>query len=290
MVSMIEQSEFPIIHTCNALTLSRPTYYRWRNQQDPPDLDIELRPVIQEIALDFPRYGYRRMTKELQRRGFIVNHKRILRIMKEDNLLCLRRKKLFRPITTQSNHGHKIYPNLLQDAVITRINQVWVADITYIRLVCEFIYLAVIIDLFSRKCIGWNLSRDVDIQLTLGALNMAIRKRKQLGFKDLIHHSDQGVQYANNSYVELLKQLGIKISMSRKGNVYDNAFAESFIKTLKVEEVYMNEYRTFDEAYANIKDFIEEVYNKKRLHSSIGYLPPNEFEKEVLNNSVSVLT
>lgn len=277
---MISQSELPVTKACKTLSISKPTYYRWNNQ-DYSDPDVKLKPAIHEIALKFPYYGYRRITKALHRKEFMVNHKRVLRIMKEDNLLCIRRR--FKPITTQSNHCHKAYPNLIRDIDLKGINQVWVSDITYIKLLKEFVYLAVIIDLFSRKCIGWSLSRNIDAQLTLNALNKAINERKRMGFNDLIHHSDQGVQYAAQDYVERLQQLGIKISMSRKGNVYDNAFAESFIKTLKYEEVNMNEYESFEEAYNNIKQFIEEVYNKKRLHSSIGYMPPNEYEKEALN-------
>lgn len=185
-------------------------------------------------------------------------------------------------MTTDSNHNYNIYPNLIGNLEVTGLNQVWVADITYIRLVQEFIYLAAIIDIFSRKCIGWVLSREINTMLTLNALKMAISKRKSLGLKNLIHHSDRGVQYASNEYVELLQRYGIEISMSRGGNPYDNAFAETFMKTLKVEEVYINEYETFEDAYKNIKHFIDLVYNKKRLHSGLGYVPPEEFEKEVL--------
>jgi len=258
---------------------------KWKQIQGPSDPDINLRSVIQNIALEFPRYGYRRMTRELCRRGIHVNHKKVLRIMREDNLLCIR--KSFKPKTTNSNHSNRVYPNLARDMELTGLNQLWVADITYVRLQNEFVYLAVILDVFSRKCIGWELSRDIDTQLALNALNMALQDRNHLGFEKLTHHSDQGVQYTSNEYVETLKNYGIVISMSRKGNPYDNAFAESFIKTLKTEEVNMNEYETFKDAYRNIKTFIEDVYNKKRLHSSIGYRPPNEFEKEVFYTCVA---
>lgn len=278
---MITCSKLPVKQLCKSLEVSRSGFYKWKKRIQPPDLDFKLRLVIQEIALEFPCYGYRRITKELHRRGLLVNHKRVLKIMREDNLLCIRKK--FRPVTTQSNHGEKVYPNLVKHKKIRKVNQVWVSDITYIRLLYEFIYLAVILDLFSRKCVGWNLSRTIDTHLTLGALDMAIIHRKKFGFSQLIHHSDQGAQYAASEYVDRLETYDITISMSRKGNVYDNAFAESFMKTLKVEEVYMNEYDTYEVAYNNIKQFIEEVYNDKRLHSAIGYLPPNEFEKEVLN-------
>lgn len=276
---MIKQSKLPISHICNNETVSRATYYRFDNKIV---LSVNLKPLIQEIALEFPFYGYRRITKELRNRGEHVNHKKVLKIMRTENLLC-HRKKRFWPVTTQSNHGYKTYPNLAKDLIVTGLNQLWVSDITYIHLLCGFVYLAIIEDIFSRKCIGWNLSRDIDTQLTLGALNMAVFERKDLGFEKLVHHSDLGVQYASDKYTERLLELGIQISMSRKGNVYDNSFAESFMKTLKVEEVYMNEYETFEDALKNIQRFIEEVYNEKRLHSSIGYTSPNKFEREVLN-------
>ena len=278
---MISTTKIPTRDACTALGVSRSGYYAWKKGERPPDPDIDIRALIHEIALASTKYGYRRITKELHRRGKRVNHKRVLRIMREDDLLCLRKK--FRPVTTQSNHGLAVYPNLVLGLQVTHLNHVWVADITYIRLPKEFVYLAAILDIFSRKCVGWDLSRNVDTQLTLNALEMAIADRAHLGFSELIHHSDQGVQYASKAYTDRLKGPGISISMGRKGNVYDNAFAESFIKTLKNEEVYINEYQTFEEAYQNIKAFIEDVYNEKRLHSSIGYRPPNEFEQEVLN-------
>lgn len=271
---------------CSALAVSRSGYCKWlkREQGQTPDTTVKMkvRDEMQKIAVEFSRYGYRRMAKELQRRGFQVNHKRVLRLMREDNLLCA--KRLFRPVTTDSNHSLRVYPNLAKDLEVTGLNQLWVADITYIRLVSEFVYLAVIIDVSSRKCVGWDLDRNIDTQLTLNALNMALVNRKDMGLSGLVHHSDQGVQYAANDYVDRLKEYRIKISMSRKGNPYDNAFAESFIKTLKYEEVYLSEYETFEEAHANIKRFIEEVYNEKRLHSSIGYLPPDEFEMGLILN------
>lgn len=282
---MISRSSIPATDSCKALSLSRSTHYRWKNAPTREETDLDLRRMMHDIALEFPRYGYRRMTKELHRRDWPVNGKKVLRLMNEEKLTC-KKKKQYRPITTQSDHGLPIYPNLVKDLEVTALNQVWVADITYIRLQREFVYLAAIIDLYSRKCIGWSLSRNIDAQLALNALDMAIRERKHLGLSGLIHHSDRGVQYASLAYVERLRQEGITVSMSRKGNVYDNAWMESFMKTLKVEEVYMNEYETFADVVENIKRFIEEVYNEKRLHSGIGYLPPNEFEKEVLNSSI----
>lgn len=281
---MIEQSKIPIVNLCKDLPISKPTFYRLKENQNLPDIDRKLRLKIHKIVEEFPFYGYRRVAKELASRGVIANHKKVLRIMKEENLIC-RRKKKFKPVTTQSNHGYKTYPNLAKELEVTGLNQLWVSDITYIQLLREIVYLAVIIDIFSRKCVGWFLSRDIDTQLTLGALNRAIAARKQFGFDNLIHHSDLGVQYASGEYVARLEAIGARISMSRKGNVYDNAFAESFIKTLKVEEVYLKEYETLEEAHKNIQEFIEKVYNKKRLHSSIGYLSPNKFEKEVLKSS-----
>jgi transposase InsO family protein len=278
---MISEKQISIEQACSALEISRSSFYKWKQNPEHIDNDIYLRKEIQGICLEFQFYGYRRVTHELKRRKMIVNSKRVRKIMKEDNLFC-RRKKAFKPVTTQSNHDYKIYPNLIKGIEVTGLNQVWVADITYIQLVDEFIYLATIEDIFSRKCVGWALSRDINTILTLNALEMAISKRKSLGLNNLIHHSDRGVQYASNDYVELLMKYGIRISMSRSGNPYDNAFMESFNKTIKVEEVYINEYQTFEDAYRNIKHFIELVYNKKRLHSSLGYVPPEEFEREVL--------
>ena len=278
---MIKQSNLLVSHICANETVSKATYYRLDNK-NVFSSDVNLKPLIQEIALEFPFYGYRRITKELYNRGECINHKKVLKIMRAENLLC-RRKKRFKPVTTQSNHNYRTYPNLIENLEVTGLNQLWVADITYVHLVREFVYLAVILDLFSRKCVGWHLSRDIDTYLTLTALNRAIATRQQFGFFNLIHHSDKGVQYASDEYVKRLEELGIKISMSRSGNPYDNAFAESFMKTLKVEEVYMNEYETFEDARKNIQRFIEDVYNEKRLHSSIGYKSPNKFEKEVLN-------
>jgi transposase InsO family protein len=278
---MISRSKLPIKKAYSAFSISSPTYYRWKKQKDIPDPDKELRLIMHKIALEFSKYGYRRMTKELQRRGYKINHKKVLRLMREENLLV--RKKKFKPITTNSNHSLLKYPNLIKDFMPAGLNQVWVADITFIHLLYEFMYLAVIMDLFSRRCIGWALSRNPDSELTLYALNMAIALRGKENVAGCIHHSDQGVQYAAKAYVERLNDVGMRPSMGEKGNSYENAYAESLIKTIKYEEVHMNEYETMEDAYCNIKQFIEKVYNKKRLHSRIGYKPPIEFEKEVLN-------
>jgi transposase InsO family protein len=278
---MIKEKQIPISKACESLKLSKSNYYDWAKGRMSAVEDKSLLKEIHSVACEFPCYGYRRMTHELRRRNMPINSKKVRKIMKQENLVC-RRKKAFKPVTTDSNHGFRIYPNLAKDLIVIGLNQLWVSDITYVRLPHGFAYLATIEDVFSRKCIGWALGRVIDTALTLDALNMAIEKRWDMDLSNLIHHSDQGVQYASDAYTEMLNQFGIKISMSRRGNPYDNAFAESFNKTLKVEEVYINEYETFEDALKNIKHFIEVVYNKKRLHSSIGYVPPEEFEKEVL--------
>jgi putative transposase len=238
---------------------------------------MQLRDAIQKVALKMPSYGYRRITAQLGREGWVVNRKRVLRIMREDNLLCLRRKMFVR--TTNSNHKLPVYLNLAKDMVPSDVNQLWVADITYIRLSQQFIYLAVILDKFSRKVIGWALGRSLEAELALEALRMAIRRRQIRS--GLVHHSDRGVQYASRDYTSLLAQNGIEISMSRPANCYDNATAESFMKTLKCEEVYRTEYLDLADARHQISRFIESVYNQKRLHSALGYQPPAEFEKNV---------
>ena len=282
---MIEATSLPKEKACKALEVSKQAFYKWKKREPVVNSDGNILEEMQHIALEFTKYGYRRMTKQLHRQGEQVNHKKVYRIMKENNLLV--RRKKFRPITTQSGHGLAVYPNLAKDLAVTKLNQLWVSDITYIYLPLGFAYLVAILDIFSRKCVGWCLGINIDAQLTLDALNVAIASRQPLGFSGMIHHSDRGVQYASQEYTDRLKELGILISMSGKGNAYDNAFAESFMKTLKVEEVYIKEYETFEDAYANIKHFIDLVYNEKRLHSSIGYVPPAEFEAEVLNKSAS---
>jgi len=264
---------------CQTAGVSRAGYYRFLLRPRRPEADMELRSQIQRIALRWPAYGYRRVQAELQRQGWAVNHKRVLRLMRADNLLCLRRRKFI--LTTDSKHGLRIYPNLAQDMVLTSINQLWVADITYIRLAMEFVYLAVLLD--ARSCIGWALGRSLEAALVLEALRKGLRRRcPQPG---LVHHSDRGVQYASRDYIQVLEQHGIRISMSRRGNVYDNATAESFIKTLKYEEVYRTEYRNLEEAKASMKVFLEKIYNQKRLHSALGYRPPREFEQSLALSS-----
>jgi putative transposase len=260
---------------CELFGLSRSWYYEQLDQPEEETEAIALRDQIEHIILEFPGYGYRRVTHALARQGLSVNHKRVLRIMREESLLC-HLKKRFVIATTNSRHRFPIYPNVLAGVVLTTPDQAWVADLTYIRLRSAFVYLACILDAFSRRCVGWHLSREMTTQLTLTALHHALAERRpRLG---LIHHSDRGVQYASYDYVEQLEQIGAQISMSSLSNPYDNAKAESFFKTLKQEEVYLKDYESFADAEANLAVFIEEVYNSKRLHSSLGYLPPVEFE------------
>lgn len=233
---------------------------------------------IEEIIREFEGYGYRRVTKELHKKGIQINHKKVRRIMKKHNLLCKQKKRFI--VTTDSTHQFRVYPNLLKGRSLTGVNQVWVADITYIRIGNRFIYLAIIMDLYSRRIIGWSLREDKTEELALEALKMAIKGR--VVSEGLMHHSDRGVHYAAIAYTELLQENQITISMSRKGNCYDNAAMESFFKTLKKEEVYLNDYETVVEAKMRIAYFIEEIYNTRRLHSSIGYQSPIDFENLII--------
>jgi putative transposase len=257
--------------------VSRSGFYRFDNGAEPRlDPHMDLRDAIQRIALEWPSYGRPRITAQLRRQGWTVNPKLVYRLMREDNLLCVRKRKFV--VTTDSNHTRKVFPNLAPDLILTATDQLWRADITYIRLRDEFVFLAVILDAYSRRVIGWALDRTLEDELTLTALRMALSRRAiQAG---LVHHSDRGSQYASNDYTDLLKANSIDISMSRKGNPWDNAACESFIKTLKYEEVLRNEYRDLAEARACIAAFLEKVYNQKRLHSALGYLPPVEFEAQ----------
>ncbi len=259
---------------CALLDVGRGWYYERPTTPTRAERDVALRDAIERIVLEFPGYGYRRVTRALAREGWAVNHKRVLRVMRREALLCQLRRCFV--ATTDSGHGLRTYPNLLTGCALTGPDQAWVADITYVRLPTAFAYLACVLDAWSRRRVGWHLSRTIDTQLTLHALDHALAARRPS--PGLIHHSDRGVQYASGDYAGRLVSVGARVSMAAPGNPYENAKAESFFKTLKCEEVYLQDYRTFAEAEATIGRFIEDVYNAKRLHSSLGYLPPAEFE------------
>jgi putative transposase len=259
--------------------VSRASFYRFDEEgATRADRDMDLRDAIQRIALKWPSYGRPRITAELKRQGWKVGPNRVRRLMHEDNLLCVRKRKFV--VTTDSNHGLKVYPNLAGEMELSGINQLWVADITYIRLETEFVYLAVVIDAFSRRVIGWALGRTLQDDLSLAALRLALEQRQPAS--GLVHHSDRGSQYASHDYTDLLKAHGCRISMSPKASPWENGGCESWMKTLKYEEVFRQEYRDLAEARACLERFIEKVYNQQRLHSALGYQPPAEFEQALL--------
>ena len=273
---MMQFGGFPAGHACQVAGVSRAGFYRHYEEHQPRQAEVALRDLMQQIALENRFYGYRRVTVELQHRGVWVNHKRVLRLMRADNLLAVRKRRFV--FTTDSRHGYAVYANLATRLQLTGINQLWVADITYVRLRETFLYLAILMDAYSRRVVGWELGEDLRAELALNALNRALADRAVE--PGIVHHSDRGVQYCSQTYVERLQAYGFAISMSRAGNPYDNAKAESFMKTLKSEEVYLHRYRDQEEARGSIQRFIEEVYNGKRLHSSLGYLSPAKFEEQ----------
>jgi putative transposase len=280
MTTLLPQGELTIERMCTLAGVSRAGYYRAWAASTPRAEETGVRDAIQRAAIANRHYGYRRIAAELRRAGWAANHKRVLRLMRQDNLLCLRRRS-FVPVTTDSSHGWRVVPNLTRHMVPTGLDQLWVADITYIRLQEEFAYLAIVLDAFSRRVVGWALDTHLQASLATAALTMALVSRKPVP-ASLIHHSDRGVQYACSDYTELLERHDIQPSMSRIANPYDNAKAESFMKTLKQEEVDGRAYRDARHARTAIGTFIEQVYNHQRLHSALAYRPPAEFEASLL--------
>jgi putative transposase len=272
------QGSLSIERMCQLAQVSRAGFYRSLQEQTPVEEEMEVRSAIQQIAMQHRRrYGYRRISAELRRRGMLVNHKRVARIMREDNLLAVQPRQFV--VTTDSNHKLEIYLNLARRMKLTGIDQLWVADITYIRLRAEFVYLAVILDGFSRKVVGWALERRITSQLAIAALQQAIAERRPP--PGLVHHSDRGIQYASGEYVAVLNKHQMIPSMSRPANPYDNASCESFMKTLKREEIYASRYENLEHLRTNVAIFIEQYYNQQRLHSALGYRSPEEFEQRV---------
>jgi transposase InsO family protein len=270
------QGSLSVERMCRTAAVSRASFYRWLEPSAPVEEEMEVRAAIQAVVLEHRRrYGYRRVTAELRRRGWCVNHKRVARLMGEDNLLAVQPRAWV--ATTNSGHEMEVYMNLAARMKLTGINQLWVADITYIRLAGEFVYLAVVLDAYSRKVVGWALGRTLAASLPVAALQQAIEQRQPP--PGLVHHSDRGLQYASEEYAKVLRLHGIVPSMSRPANPCDNAFCESFMRTLKREEIDARGYRDLEDLRAHVAEFIEQYYNRLRLHSALGYRPPEEFEQ-----------
>ena len=279
---MEAQGGLSIVGMCGMTGVSRASFYRHWEGKAPTEAEMALRDAIQRVAVAHRFYGYRRVTVLVQREGFAVGAKKVRRVMQEDNLLAVRRRKFV--ATTDSEHGFLVHPNLAEHLVLSDVNQLWVADITYLRLQSEFVYLAVVLDAFSRRAVGWALERNLLTSLPLAALEKAIRGRQpQPG---LVHHSDRGTQYASNAYVQRLESIGAVLSMSRPGRPWENGQCESFLKTLKLEEIDARPYRTMEELEEHLAEFIEQIYNKVRLHSALGYLSPEEFEASLVQPGI----
>lgn len=280
------QGLLSLVEMCQLSGVSRASYYRRWEAEKPDDEEMTVRDRLQQLALKHRHHGYRYITRLLKREGWQINHKRTLRLMREDNLLSLRRRKWVR--TTESDHDRPVYPNLARLMQVTGPDQLWVGDITYVRLKSEFIYVAMMLDVYSRRVVGWSIGRNLDSSLAQRALEKAILCRQPK--PGLVHHSDRGWQYACHEYIAMLNRGGIEVSMSRSGNPYDNAYAESFMKTLKTEEVDGRRYRSLEDASDSIESFIEIFYNQQRLHSKLGYLSPAEFEAGCTLNERGMLS
>ena len=280
------QGVLTVERMCALAGVSRAGYYRHWQASAPREEETGVCDAIQRVALANRSYGYRRVAAQLRREGWAVNRKRVLRLMRADNLLCLRARP-FVPITTGSQHGWRVVPNLARGMQLSGLDQLWVADITYVRMREEFAYLAIVLDAFSRRVVGWALETHLQASLAIAALTMALTARRP-ALGSLIHHSDRGVQYACGDYTAMLNTYGIRASMSRVGNPYDNAKAESFMKTLKMEEVDGCDYRDATQARRVIGRFLEQTYNRQRLHSALDYRPPAEFEANLPPHGAAV--
>jgi len=279
-----EQGKFSIQRMCQLMVVSRAGYYRHWEAVAPDEAEMAARDAIQKLVLlHRRRYGYRRVTAELHRQGNRINHKRVLRIMGEDNLLAIRYRKFI--LTTDSRHDYPVHVNLAARMTLTGINQLWITDITYIRLRTEFVYLAIVLDRFSRKAIGWSVDRTLAARIAVAALKQAVERRQPP--PGVVVHNDQGIQFVCREFQDVVQANGMVPSMSRPANPYDNAACESFMKTLKQEEIYCNQYRDFDDLSAHVEEFIENYYNRCRLHSALGYRTPEEFERDAVAATVS---